>query len=85
MVQYVIRNSISINSFCNSIRTLLDKGRGKFRNILITVRTNCGKSFILKPIAKVFNTFDNPATSSFAWVGADLAEVIFLNDFHWTS
>lgn len=27
--------------------------------------------------------FTNPATSNFAWVGAEKAEVIFLNDFRW--
>ena len=84
-IQTLERNNTCINSFCNSIRTLLDKGRGKFRNILITGPTNCGKSFILKAITKAFNTFDNPATSSFAWVGAEQAEVIFLNDFRWSS
>lgn len=80
-IQTLEKNNICINSFCNSIRTLLEKGRGKFRNILITGPTNCGKSFILKPITKLFNTLDNLATSSFAWVGAEQAEVIFLNDF----
>ena len=31
----------------------------------------------------IFNTFSNPATGSFAWIGAEQAEVIFLNDFRW--
>lgn len=83
-IQTLERNNICINSFCSSIRTLFDKGRGKFWNILITGPTNCGKTFILKPITKVFNTFDNPATS-FAWVGAEQAEAIFLNYFSWSS
>jgi len=29
----------------------------------------------------IFNTFSNPATGSLAWIGAEQAEVIFLNDF----
>ena len=69
-----------MHSFCISIRTLLDKSRGKFRNILISGPTNHGKSNILKPITEAFNTFDNP-TTSFSWVGAEQAEVIFLSDF----
>ena len=52
-------NNNCINSFCNSIRTLLNKGKEKFGNILITGPTN----------SKMFNTLDNPATSSFTWVG----------------
>ena len=32
----------------------------------------------------IYNTFCNPACSSFAWVGAEHAECIFLNDFRWS-
>ena len=84
-IQTIDRNNICINSFCSSIRTHLDKDRGKFRNILIFGPTNCGKSFTLKPITKLFNTFDNPATTSFACVGAEEAELIFINEFRWSS
>ena len=28
--------------------------------------------------------FSNPASTSFAWVGAEKAEILFLNDFRWT-
>ena len=31
----------------------------------------------------MYRSFSNPATSTFAWVGAEKAEVIFLNDFRW--
>lgn len=39
---------------------------------------------ILNPLNYVYNTFSNPASSSFAWVGAESAEIIFLNDFRWS-
>ncbi|CAH3186635.1 unnamed protein product [Porites lobata] len=58
-------------------------GRGKYRNIFIYGDTNCGKSFILAPLKVIYKTFCNPATGSFAWLGAEDAEVIFLNDFRW--
>ena len=45
------------------------------------VEGNCGKTFILNPITKIFTTFSNPASSSFAWVDAEKAECLFLNDF----
>ena len=32
----------------------------------------------------IYNTFTNPATSNFAWVGAECAKVLFLNDFRWS-
>jgi len=38
----------------------------------------------LKPLAEIYNTFINPASGTFAWVGAESAEVVFLNDFRWS-
>ena len=33
----------------------------------------------------IYKTFVNPASTSFAWVGAENAEIIFLNDFRWSA
>ena len=67
-----------------AIKQLLEYGRGKFRNVLLVGPTNCGKTFLLKPLERLFNTFTNPASDKYAWVGADSAEAIFLNDFRWS-
>ena len=32
----------------------------------------------------MFRTLSNPATTTFAWVGAAEAEVVFLTDFRWS-
>ena len=77
-------NHISPDHFANCVRLLLEKGRGKYRNIMLTGPANCGKTFLLNPLNVVFKTFTNPASTSFAWVGAETAEVIFLNDFRWS-
>ena len=61
------------------------KGRGKYRNIFIKGPANCEKTFLLNPLCKIYHTFCNPATSTFAWVGAEEAEIIFLNDFRWAA
>ena len=45
--------------------------------------SNCGKNFVLAPLKLIYKTFSNPAMGSFAWIGAEEAEVIFLNDFGW--
>ena len=74
-------NSVDINSFSYSVRDALHKGRGKYRNIMTVGPANCGKTFILNPSCSIYNTFSNPACSPFAWVGAEQAECIFLNDF----
>lgn len=77
------RNEIPVSAFAKAIYSALDLGRGKYRNVFIHGPANCGKSFILSPLKVIFNTFCNPATGTFAWVGAEEAEIIFLNDFRW--
>lgn len=81
----VLRNNkINAYVFAAAIRELLEKGRGKYRNVMIVGPADCGKTFLLNPLNKLFQTFTNPATTSYAWVGSENAEVIFLNDFRWS-
>ena len=67
-----------------AVKDLLLHGRGKNRNLLLTGPTNCGKSFLLNPLKVIYQTFCNPATGTFAWVGVGRAECILLNDFRWS-
>ena len=71
--------------FAEAVRCLLDRGRGKHRNLLITRPANCGKTFLLSPLTKVYQSFVNPAQNTFVWVGAERAQIIFLNDLRWTA
>lgn len=82
--EVLLKNGIFASYFGDSIRELLEKGRGKYRNIMIIGPTNCAKTFILLPLTIIYNTFCNPASTSFAWVGAEEAECLFLNDFRWS-
>lgn len=61
------------------------EGSRKYRNIMIFGAANCGKRFLLNPLNAIYNTFSNPACTSFAWVGAEKAEVLFLDNFRWSS
>ena len=81
--QVLQRHGIIREEFCEAIYIALTKGRGKYRNIFIHGNTNCGKSFIVSPLKVIYKAFCNPATGSFAWIGAENAEIIFLNDFRW--
>ena len=81
--QLLSRQGMMKGEFCDAIYTALVKGRGKYQNIYIHGPTNCGKSFILSPLKVIYKTFCNPATGSFAWIGAEDAEIIYLNDFRW--
>ncbi len=82
-LQLLERNSIELEDFSSAVKELLQKGRGKGRNLLLTGPANCGKTFLLNPLTHIFDSFCNPATGSFAWVGVEEKEVIFLNDFRW--
>ena len=54
---------------------------GQIRNILIVGPADCGKTFLLSPLREIFNTFNDPGSDKYAWLGAEEAEIIFLNDF----
>ena len=79
------RNGIDLLVFATACSMLLEKGRGKYRNILLTGPANCGKTFIPNPLNVVYKTFSNPASTSFAWIGVENCEILFLNDFRWSS
>lgn len=82
--EVVTNNKVHPYVFADSVRNLLEKGRGKNRNILIVGPSSCGKTFLLRPLQKIFNTFSNPSIDKYAWVGADKSECIFLNDFRFS-
>jgi hypothetical protein len=77
-------NDIPPHQFAMCVKESLVKGRGKYRNVMLTGPANCGKTFLFNPLNKIYHTFTNPASTSFAWVGAENSEVIFLNDFRWS-
>ena len=69
--------------FGSSVRELLQKGCGKFRNLMFIGPANCGKTFLLQPLVSIFKCFINPSNDKYAWVGAEKSEIIFMNDFRW--
>ena len=83
--QIIQRNGIEKSPFTKAVKDLIDKGRSKYRNIFIVGPANRGKTFMLNSLNKVFATFSKPATTTFAWVGAERAECIFQNDFRWSA
>ena len=61
----------------------LKRGRGKYRNVYINGPANCGKTFLLSSLKLIFECFVNPTSGTFAWLGIENAEVVWLNDFRW--
>ena len=51
---------------------------------MIVRPANCQNTLILNPLSIIYNTFCNPACSSFAWIGAEYTKYIFLHDFQWS-
>lgn len=83
-LQLLHRNGIDERFYCDAIYNALKLGRGKYRNIYIHGPSNCGKTFMIAPLKIIYQAFVNPASGTFAWVGAESAEVVFLNDFRWS-
>ena len=63
-------------AFVPAMRELLAKGSDKFRNILIVEPVNKGKTDLLSPLQKLFNSFSNLVNDTYAWLGAEKAEII---------
>ncbi|CAB4029279.1 Hypothetical predicted protein [Paramuricea clavata] len=83
-IDILTRNGINVTAFAGAVRVSLEKGHGKYRNIYLRGPANCCKTFLLNPLNQIYSTFHNPATTTFAWVEAEDADVIFLNDFRWS-
>ena len=68
------RNGIDVELFRTAVKDLLLCGRCKNRNLLLTGRTNCGKSFLLNPLKVIYRTFCNPVTGTYfmAWSVVDV-------------
>ena len=81
----MVKNNINESEFCASIMFALEKGRSKGSNIILIGPADCAKTFLIKPVCSVLkpNVFNNPANSTFGWIGVEDANVIFLNDLRW--
>lgn len=77
-------NKINPYVFASAIRSTIRDGRGKGNNVMLYGDGDCGKTFLLLPTTVIFNAFTNPAKTSFAWVGVEEKELIFLNDMRWS-
>ena len=84
-IDLITQNELQPFFFAKAVWDLLKRGRKKHLNLMITGPSNCGKTFLLQPLHDIFKVFANPAQNKFAWKGIEDAEVIFLNDFHWSA
>ena len=69
--------------FQREVWETLDKGRQKQRNLCLVGSTNMGKSFLYKPLVKIFKTYSRPDGGSHQLEGILDKEIVFLNDFEY--
>ena len=74
-------NGIELHHFANAIYTLLERGWGKYINLMLVGLANCSKTLLLAPLNIIYHTFTNPALGTFAWIGVEKKECIFFNEF----
>ena len=84
MAEQVLRNNkLHPFVFAEALRTLIIKDRGKHINMIVTDTANCGKTFLFRPMEKLFKVFCNHAIDKYTRVEVVGAEVTFLNEFRW--
>ena len=78
-------NHVDSHDFAKAVRDNIIHGRAKGRPVMVVGKSNRGKTFLFKPLADIFpgRIFRNPAHEKYAWVAAENARVILLNDFRW--
>ena len=78
-------NEIDIGGFCSAVIDSLEMGRSKGRNLFLMGRSNCGKSFLLRPLEKAFRCLTNPAGNLFSFAEIKGKEVVLLDDFRFSA
>ena len=63
--EVLTNNKLHPVAFGTAVRELVTLGRGKYWNIVIVGPSNCGKTFLLKPLESIFKTFTNPASDKY--------------------
>ena len=81
--EVLLNNGVNAYTFAEAVRRLLREGRSKGNNLLITGPKDCAKTFVFRPLTKIFECFTNPSSGSYAFVGIQKKEVAFLNDLRY--
>lgn len=79
------RNGYDPAEFCTAVVDLLRVGRSKARNVILVGGSNCGKSFLLRPLQRIYACFCSPAFNSYSFAGVEDKEIIFLDDWRFSA
>ena len=81
-VETLDRNGVR-EEFCRTIYKVITEGRKKKNNLFLIGPTNAAKSFVVKPLTKIFRAYTMPDGGSYQLEDLLDAELMFLNDFEW--
>ena len=81
-LQVLDRNNLN-GVFQRAVFKAMDEGRQKMNNVFLLGPSNCGKSFLFKPLKLLFSTYQQPDGGSYQLETLLGKEIIFLNDFEW--
>lgn len=81
--QSVRSDQVELQCFCPSCTCILREREGKVQKQFYLRSCELRKKLYAFPLKAIYTTFCNPATGTFAWVGAEHAEIIMLNDIRW--
>ena len=83
--EVLTNNSLNAYVVAAPVRTLLRDGHDKGKNVLFTGPKDSAKTFLLRPLKKMYNSFTNPSSGTYAFVGIINKEVAFLNDLRYNT
>ena len=63
--EILTNNKLHPAVFGTAVREVITLGCGKYWNIIIVGPSNCGKTFLLRPLESIFKTFANPASDKY--------------------
>ena len=86
-VHGLMKNILQVNGldgpFQAAVLSTLRAGRAKMRNLCLIGEADCGKSFLLKGLEKIYHTYDRPDGGSYQLEDLLEKEAVFLNDFEY--
>ena len=81
------KKKIEKAEFSGPMKSAMERGRKKFNNVMLIGKSNCAKTFLLKPLKDIFGDklFENPSNNKQGWDDVEDAQVICLQDFRYSS
>ena len=81
LMKEILKNNGIDGAFQREVIGVLRAGRAKMRNLCLVGPTNCAKSFLMKGLLQIYDTYERPDGGSYQLEDLLGKELVFLNDF----